>query len=369
MDRLFWQEIVEGERAGTLSRLARFLLSLSALLYTLAVRLRNLAYNLNLLPVQRLPCPVISVGNIVVGGTGKSPLVHLLAGELRESGKRVAVLSRGYGATDQASPFPRLVADGERVLLTAREAGDEPAMLARALRSVVVFADPDRARSGRMAVERFGVELLILDDGFQHRRVARDVNILLLDCSRPFGNGRLLPAGPLREPWKAIARADIIILTRCDQKPDAGLLGRIARLNADAAVFTATHRARRLIEIPSGKSVELDFLDGKRIASFSGIARPRDFERLLAGSGATLVYRRAFDDHHYFDTEEMEEIVALAQSSRAEAVVTTAKDATRIPPSFSSPLPFFSLEIEMRIGAGKDKLLESVLNLLKIKGS
>lgn len=363
----FWNEMAGGTGKGPIFFLARLLLLPFSFVYGIAAAARNVFYNAGLLRARRLPVPVISVGNIVVGGTGKSPLVQLIARGLSERGTRVAVLSRGYGAAVKDASLPVVVSDGERVMHDAARAGDEPLMLARRLPGSLILADPDRLRAGAAAAGRLGAEIIILDDGFQHRRAARDVDILLLDAARPFGNGLLLPAGPMRETAGAIARADIIILTRCEGEPARDLLARVRRLNPGAAVFRSRHEPVLLRRIPSGEIEKPGFLKGIRVAAFSGIARPDDFIGLLTRLGARCVCRRDFPDHHYYSEAETGAIVAAARRAGAEAIVTTAKDAVRLPGTADRTLPLLALEIKMTIGDGEEKLIESVLNKISNK--
>jgi len=363
----FWSECVEGRRKGFTALFLRAVLIFLSLFYRLAVYARNTAYDLGILRSRRLPHPVISVGNIVAGGAGKTPFVRFLATELQKRGMRVAVLSRGYGAVRRPHRPPLIVSDGARILHTPLEAGDETVMLAKSLGSAIVIADPNRLRAGMAAGSEFTVDCVILDDGFQHRRLRRDLDIVLLDCDRPFGNGRVLPAGHLREPWKNVARAHLLIMTRCESAPAREILYRLRTVNPRAAIFSARYEAARLVEINSGATRDPGSLSGRKIAAFSAIARPDDFEKSLSGLGAILAFRRAFPDHHFFDRREIEEIIAGASRCRAEAIVTTAKDAVRLPATLSSPIPFSYLDIEMRIGGGEDKLIESVLNLIRQK--
>ena len=206
MNALGWADIVEGRRRGAAAGCLRLALAPPSLAYRLAVAARNAAFDRGLLRARRLPRPVISVGNLAVGGAGKTPFAMLLARGLRARGLRAAVLSRGYGASAEGPFFPRLVSNGAGAILSPREAGDEAHLLARGLPGTVVAIDPDRLRAGEMAARRFPVDVFILDDGFQHRRLRRDLDILLLDGTNPFGNGRLLPAGRLREPPSAARR-------------------------------------------------------------------------------------------------------------------------------------------------------------------
>ena len=361
MNPLYWSDIVEGRRRGIAAACLRAALIPPSLAYRLAISGRNAAYGRGILRARGLPRPVVSVGNLVVGGTGKTPLVKLLARGLRERGLRAAVLSRGYGAVREGQPFPRLVSDGSRVFLSSREAGDEACMLAHSLEGTVVAVDPDRARAGEMVARRFPVDAFILDDGFQHRRLARDADILLLDAARPFGNGRVLPAGRLREPASAVRRAGAIVFTRCSHPPDPDTLAGVRRLNPRAEVFTSTHEPARLVEIPSGTVREPRALKGKTVAAFCGIAAPEDFARTLSDLGARIALWRPYPDHHRCLAAEIEEFAMAAAGAGAEGLVTTSKDAARLPENLRLPLPLYSLEIEMKIGGGDGQLLEWVI--------
>lgn len=361
MDALYWSDIVEGTRRGTAAACIRAALLPASLAYRAAVSARNAAYGRGILPVARLPRPVVSVGNLVVGGTGKTPLVALLARGLRARGLSAAVLSRGYGASPGGPPFPRLVSDGSRVLLSPREAGDEAFMLARALEGTPVAIDPDRSRAGAMIAGRFPADLFILDDGFQHRRIARDADILLLDAARPLDNGRLLPAGRLREPASAARRAGAIVLTRFPRAGAPEALAEAGRLNPGARLFTATHEPSRLVELPSGAVRDPLSLRGRTVAAFCGIAAPGDFARTLTRLGARVALLRPYPDHHPYAAAELDRFVRSAAAAGAEAVVTTSKDAVRIPEGLTVPLPLHALEIEMRIGGGDEKLLQWVV--------
>jgi tetraacyldisaccharide 4'-kinase len=360
MNALYWSDIVDGKHRGPAAACVRAALLPASLAYRLAVSARRAAYDRGILRSRVLPRPVVSVGNLVVGGTGKTPLVKLLARGLRERGLRAAVLSRGYGAEGGGQPFPRLVSDGSRVLLCSREAGDEARMLADSLEGTIVAVDPDRARAGEMVASRFPVDAFILDDGFQHRRLARDADILLLDAARPFGNGRVLPAGRLREPASAMRRAGAIVLTRCPRPPDPAMLAVVRSLNPRAELFTSTHEPARLVEIPSGTVREPRALAGKTVAAFCGIAVPGDFARTLAGLGARVALLRPYPDHHPYTAPEIEQFAAAAAEAGAEAVVTTSKDAVRLPGDLRCPLPLHALEIEMKIGGGDGQLLQWV---------
>ena len=210
----YFRQLWDGKLTGSADCIFMVLLTLLSFVYALILQLRVLVYKAGLLRSFRLPCPVISVGNLTVGGTGKTPMTLYLARWFMDRGKRVVILSRGYGGSLEGTI--RIVADGSTILLSPGDAGDEPYLLANSLPGVMVVIGSDRYQAGCLALERLNPDIFILDDGFQHLRLKRDLNLLLLDCEKPFGNGRTLPAGILREPVSAIERADLVIFTRCN---------------------------------------------------------------------------------------------------------------------------------------------------------
>ncbi len=311
----------EGQAADPTGAVRAFLRLLS-LPYGAAVAARNGLYDRGILRQVRLPCPVVSVGNLTVGGTGKTPAVILIAALLRDGGRRPAVLSRGYGGTARAPV--NTVSDGRRVLMEWREAGDEPLLIAAALPDVPVLTGAERVRTGRAAIERYGADVLILDDAFQHRALRRDLDILMLDAAHPFGNGFLLPRGPLREPPGALGRSHLIIGTG-DPQASASLPGP-----PSLASFRGVHEPREIVEAATGRSVPLAALKGKRVCAFAGIGRPEAFRSSLAELGAELVGFRAFPDHHPYRPSDLEALRRLACQSGAEGIVTTEKDGVRL---------------------------------------
>jgi tetraacyldisaccharide 4'-kinase len=335
--RKVWSEERTADPTGAL----RIVLNLLSIPYRGAVAARNRLYDRGLLPQERLPCPVISVGNLTVGGTGKTPTVILLASMLRDKGRRPAVLSRGYGGTAGA-PI-NTVSDGKRVLMRWEESGDEPLLIAGALPGVPVLTGPERIRTGRAAVERYGADVLILDDAFQHRALFRDLEIVMLDAARPFGNGYLLPRGPLREPRKALCRAHLLIRTG-DPESDGPLPG-VPSLPS----FRGVHRPRELVEAATGRALPLAGLYGKKVCAFAGIGSPEAFRRSLAALGAEVASFRAFPDHHPYGTSDLEALRRRAGASAAERIITTEKDGIRLAdfPDFLSEI--FLLRIGMEI--------------------
>ena len=327
--RRLWDE----ENRTLRGRLLLFSLLPLSLIYRSAVFLRNGLFELGILKQRKMRCPVISVGNLTVGGTGKTPLAVMLANVLRENGYRPAVLSRGYGSSS-SSPVT-VVSDGERILTGCAQAGDEPLLIARSCPGVAVLTGASRALAGRQATDRLGADILILDDGFQHRHVARDINILLADRARPFGNGFLLPAGPLREPPNAMDRADLIIVTDSDDG-GAGDFPPDVRIRSVAPLFRGVRRPKDIRHGGTGQILPLTSLRDARICAFSGIGSPESFCKTLRSLGAELVCCLDFPDHHRYRREDLDRIEAAAAGVKAAMIVTTEKDGVHL-----EDFPFF----------------------------
>lgn len=327
------------------------LLYLPAVAYRAAVGLRNALYDSGRLGVQRLPCPVISIGNLTVGGTGKSPLTSCIASLLRDSGYRVGVVSRGYRR--KAAVDPLLVSDGRALLADARSAGDEPYLIARDNPAVPVAVGADRVRAARLLLRAASPEVIVLDDAFQHRRLARDLDLLLVDRRDPWGNGKMLPRGPLREPLASIARAHAVILTRSDGQCPSSLSSALQRFNPGAALFHCTLEPRAFVK-PDGETIGLAALKGFSVYAFSGIARPERFEDDLRSLGVRLSGSRRFPDHHAFRRRDMEQVAAEARRSGADVLVTTEKDLVRIGEAPDSSLPLYALAIRVSFPPGGD---------------
>lgn len=299
--------------------------------YGAAMSARAALYRRGWLRTRHAGVPVISVGNLAAGGTGKTPIVALVAGLLDGAGLSPAVISRGYGGRRKRDPMIVSDGTGARPLATAAEAGDEPVMLARALPGVPVVVARRRAQGASLAVERFSSRCLVLDDGFQHLALARDLDLVILDDGAPFDNGRLLPAGFLREPPGALKRAGAVILTRAAAAPGGrGSQGPPlgAWLRPETPLFHAEFRARDLAGAGGEAIHPIEWLRGRRVAAFAGIARPERFERTLSALGAEISEFAAFADHHVYTDADAERLAALA--SRAGALVTTEKDLSRL---------------------------------------
>src|SRR5208282_3512547 len=353
-----------GFRAGVFRLFLWFLSGL----YRLGVRWRLWWFETRLGSVHALGCLVVSVGNLTVGGTGKTPVVELFARELTQRGRKVAVLSRGYKS--QPAPFPqafldrfrpmesrrppRLVSDGRSLLLDSDMAGDEPFMLASNLQDVLVLVDRDRVKSGLHAIRKFGCDTLLLDDGLQFLRLKERLDIVLVDSESPFANRYLLPRGLLREPPEQLRRANIIFITKCDGRDLGDLRAELRRYNNHAEFVECAHKPLHLEEIFTHDVMPLSFLKDLRIGMISGIAKPESFEEGLRKLGVELIYSRRFADHHRFSESEIARMFERSKARGARAVITTEKDSVRFPRLGKRPLPVYFLRVEVEIIRGHD---------------
>jgi tetraacyldisaccharide 4'-kinase len=369
----FTIDVIFGRREGVLPALFAAFLQTCSYLFNGIVQLRLWLYRKRILHDHPLGCLVVVVGNLTVGGTGKTPVVEKFARALHERGRKVAILSRGYKS--KAAPFwkkwwyrfthteeepPRVVSNGEKLLLDSELAGDEPFMLARNLPGVVVLVDKNRVKAGAYAIKHFGCDTLVLDDGFQYLPLKGRLNLLLVDKTNPFGNGFVLPRGILREPVKHLKRASYVFLTKSNGRRDEELEEVIKRFNPGVEIIECAHRPTFLQRLGNGEQRALAELKGRRVAAFSGIAAPESFERFLREAGGHLVHIRRFLDHYRFTREDLEEVYAEARQAGAECLVTTEKDAVRIPADLGCPLPLYYLRLEIEILRGADDFQDAV---------
>jgi tetraacyldisaccharide 4'-kinase len=326
-----------------------FILSPFGALYSAGVRARLALYKRGVLPAYKIDATVLSVGNITVGGTGKTPLVARLARVVRDRySQRVCILTRGYGRADESRRV--LVSDGTQILAGEREGGDEPLLLAESLLGVAaVLSDADRLVAAAWAQEHLQSELFILDDGFQHLRLKRDLDIVTVDATNPFGGGRLLPRGRLREPLSGLKRAGLIVITRADQARDIERLrAELARLSDGRPLFSSRARTLSLRPLgPTDAPLEAASLP-QPAAAFCAIGNPDAFFAHIRSDGQALAYTRAFTDHHIYSQRDAEAISNRARAAGARLLITTAKDAVKLR-SLRFDLPCYVLEIELEL--------------------
>ncbi|HEX8138356.1 MAG TPA: tetraacyldisaccharide 4'-kinase [Pyrinomonadaceae bacterium] len=346
-----------------------FILSPLGALYSAGVRARLALYKRGLLPTYQIAAPVLSVGNITVGGTGKTPLVAWLARRVRARyDKRVCILTRGYGRADERRRV--LVSDGTRILADAREGGDEPLLLAESLvGSAAVLSEADRLAAALWAQENLHSELFILDDGFQHLRLERDLDIVTVDATNPFGGGRLLPRGRLREPLAGLKRAGLIVLTRADQAQDIERLrGELERLSGGRPLFCSRAKTRALRPLgPTDGPIDADTLLPQPVAAFCAIGNPSAFFAHIRSDGHRLAHTRAFADHHVYSQRDAEALGHQARSVGAQLLITTAKDAVKLA-GLRFDLPCYVLEIELEL-ADEEGLLGLVDRAVRKRSS
>ncbi len=320
------------------------MLSLLALIYGKIVDLRNRLYDRGVFETFDLGARTISIGNITTGGTGKTPLVAYVADILAERGEKVCILTRGYGRKDQQNRV--LVSDGSQVLASVREAGDEPFELAQKLiGKAIVIADADRVAAAEWAKRRFGVTAFVLDDGFQHRKAKRDLDIVCIDATSPFGSGEMLPAGRLREPLHNLDRAGAIVITRADlvhNLRDARV--KIAELASATPVFTGHNHIVRLASFEGGNELPMNTPS----FAFCGLGNPDNFFMRLRPDEINVTDTKAFPDHHVYVQKDITGIESLARKSQAEALLTTAKDAVKLS-NLTFEIPLYVVEIEMKL--------------------
>jgi tetraacyldisaccharide 4'-kinase len=339
----------------TLTR-ERALAPLSAL-YGTVTRARLMLYQRGALHVHRINAPVISVGNITTGGTGKTPLVEWIARMVGGMGRRACILTRGYGRSNMSERV--VVSDGERILADALTGGDEPRLLAESLQGVAaVISDADRVSAARWALDALGSQVFILDDGFQHLRIARDLNILTIDATNPWGGGHLLPRGRLREPLRGLSRADLIVITRADQAHDISTLKQqVEHLSNGRPILLAHTRTRRMRSLLNRPDEDLAGTAPLKTpaAAFCAIGNPQSFFAHVRGLGHTLNYTRAFADHHAYTQRDVKAIEREAEARGAQWLLTTAKDAVKLRP-LRFRLPCYVLEVLIEFDDGS-KLL------------
>jgi tetraacyldisaccharide 4'-kinase len=380
-----WTEIVEQyvldvifERRRDLpARVTSMVLLALSKLYQLGVQVRLRLWQHRIFRDHTLGCQVVSIGNLSVGGTGKTPVVEVFARALQQRGRRVAILSRGYKSTprplwqrlvakitlqEDRIP-PKIVSNGRSLLLDSEQAGDEPYMLASNLKDVVVLVDKDRVKSGRYAISKYGCDTLLLDDGFQYLALKSRLDICLIDRNNPFGNHYLLPRGTLREPIANLKRAHYIFITKSSELGAKKLRKAIRQFNDHAEVIECAHQPLYLQDVFTGERHSLEKLQGRSVSAISGIAVPESFEEGLVALGANLVYAKRYADHHRYTQQEIINMINRSLKRGATAILTTEKDAVRFPKIDRRDIPIYYLRVEIRIVSGAKDFDDAVAKI------
>ena len=368
------------EVRGISRRLIMGVFYVFSLIYEQLVNLKLTMYRWGWAKKERLDCYVISLGNVTVGGTGKTPTAQHLAREISDMGYRVAILNRGYRAKWRGEVG--IVSDGRTLKMDAETAGDEAFMLAKHLPNVPVLIGAQRAVTGRYAIEHFGAEVAILDDGYQHWQLARDMDILLVDAVNVFGNGYLLPRGTLREPLSHIDRADVCLMTKVDQAAP----GAIAHIwetfrsyNQDGLVLESIHQPRQFVRLSdwyediAAGGVPVTEMEGKKVLAVSAIGNPASFEQTLADLGIEMVESMRYPDHHDYGERDMAEVLYRAETLGVEAIVITEKDAVKVPGDVVRAkwrIPMYVISVEVTLQKGREEFFYELKRQLaeKLRG-
>lgn len=370
LDRLekFATDVILERRYGKRAAILRWFLYALSFLYLGAVQLRIQLFRHRYMREHQLGCLVISIGNLTVGGTGKTPVVEKFARALQSGGRRVAILTRGYKSkkppllrrlaqklNPQKEYSPRIVSDGKDVLLDSRNAGDEPFMLARNLKNVIVLVEKNRVRSGLYAIEKMGVDTLLLDDGLQYLRLKHRLDVVLIDRQAPFGNDFMLPRGTLREPPRNLRRASYIFITKSTPEGSPELIERIRKYNRTAEIIECAHRPLYLQNVlDESDQLPLEWLKERKVGAFSAIAAPESFEEAIRKLGASIAESRHFADHHRFSDFELNGFLKRCARHQLEGVLTTEKDSVRLPKLKVLDVPIYFLRVEIEILTGHE---------------
>jgi len=370
----FLLTVIEDRRQGRGAAVLRRLLKYLSFIYVAIVQLRIWLYKHGVLRHHMLGCQVISIGNLTVGGTGKTPVVEIFARSLQRRGRKVAILSRGYKRHEpswsermikritgrQKGQPPLVVSDGKRLLYDSDLSGDEPYMLASNLPNVAVIVDKNRVKAGQHAITKLGCDTLILDDGFQYLRLKHRLDVVLVDRTNPFGNRRLLPRGILREPIRNIKRASFIFITKSRGDGADELKKTLRELNPNAEISECRHSAKYIQDVYTGQRQPLEYLKDLELAAVSGIAVPKGFEDELVRLGAKLLYHKRYADHHRYSQQEIIDVINKSLNRGATAVITTEKDAVRFPMIERRDLPIYFLRVEIELLSGAEDFNECI---------
>lgn len=355
----FFREIICKQRDPILLRILLAPLALLSYVFLLLVMTRRFLYQIGFFKIRSLSCQVISIGNLTVGGTGKTPFAIFLAEELRKAGRSVVIVTRGYKGRSKETI--NLVSDRERIFLDPSDAGDEAFLIASRLKGVPVIIGRDRYLAGEYALRNFKAEIILLDDGFQNHSIKKDAEILLIDATAPAGNGYMLPRGILREPFSALCRSSAIILTRTDQTDQLDQVVKDIRRYSDSIeIYKSRFKPVGLKEIRSGAEEGIGHIKGKRLLLFSGIGNPGSFSQMIGRLGGEIAGEMIFPDHHNYIIRELEQIELFASRNKIDLIVTTEKDGVKIAEMPFGYLPVWALRVDL-IMEDQDKLEELIL--------
>jgi tetraacyldisaccharide 4'-kinase len=374
----FGIDVVLERRHGFRAGILRGILYALSFVYERFVQLRLYLYRKRVFRERALGCLVISIGNLTVGGTGKTPIVEKFARALQSGGRRVAILSRGYKSVPRKRSWldrikktdvdpPRIVSDGKSLLLDSLTAGDEPYMLAHNLRDVIVLVDKDRVKSGRFAINKWNIDTLLLDDGLQYLHLKHRLDMVLVDRQAPFGNEFLLPRGTLRESPRNLRRASYIFITKNTGEPNNALIQRVRRYNRTAEIIECAHKPLYLQNVYTGERLPLERLRDAFIGSLCGIAVPDSFEGGLKALGAHVDLAKQYIDHHYYTEAELRSFIGRCIRRDLAMIVTTEKDAVRMPrlPEAEVKVPIYFLRVEIEILSGHESWEHCVARICK----
>ena len=365
--KLIQEKGADKDQSFSIRVLLTFLKGVS-FIFAAVVSIRDAFYRWGVLRRFPLGVQVISIGNVTAGGTGKTPVTEIFARTLAAEGRRVAILSRGYRRKEaplwqriftQVIEPPLVVSDGKHLLLDSATGGDEPYMLASNLPGVAVVVDRNRVKAGRYAIKRLGCDTLILDDGFQYKKLKHSIEVVLVDSTNPFGNGNMLPRGILREPARHIRRADVIFLTKC-RGDVSSVRDEIRRFNSHADIIECNHEPAVLKDVWSREEFPLTWLQGKTTCTLSGIASPKGFENSLRHLGARVIWCERYADHHRYEPPEILYALNRTADMGADALVTTEKDAVRFPRFETSPVKCLYLRIQIKILSGRESFTQII---------
>lgn len=349
MTEIFWRNLITSKNPSWGQKILRAVLRFISVFYRLAVALRNLLYDISIKRQTKVSAAVVSIGNITTGGTGKTPLVGWLCNYFTRQNIKTAVLTRGYKKK--------------------HDIADEPAMLAKAVPDAAIIVNPDRTAGAKKAINEYNAKLLVMDDGFQHRKLARDVNIVAIDATKPFGNGRILPAGLLREPIKSVKRADAVIITRANQNSPEKIeeiKKRISEIKPEIIFATAVHKPM-YIKLIKDQHLPLSELADRKIFAFCGIGNPGAFFQTLSDMSLNIVGTKVYNDHHRYTTDDIAAIYEDARYKQAEFVLTTHKDwiKTALLSVDKFQIPFASLMVELEFVDGQEKIIALINKALE----